>query len=81
MLYIQIIVSLLLAIAIIILFKLKQIKMTNEEILQKLIEADEATNDIAADIQKLIEAGGISPEAQAALQAHVDKLKGIAAER
>lgn len=81
MLYIQIIVSLILAILMIILLKLKQIKMTNEEILLALEEADQATNDIAADIQILIDSKAVSQEVADKLTAHVGKLKGIAAER
>lgn len=39
-----------------------------------IAEFDAATDKIAARIQKLIDAGGLSPESQTALQAEVDKL-------
>lgn len=59
-------------------FKLKQIIMTNAEILAKLEEADQATNEIAADIQSLIDGGAVSQEVADKLTAHVEKLKGVA---
>lgn len=53
--------------------------MTNEEILTMLEEADATTNEIAADIESLISGQGVSAEVKAKLQAHVDKLKTVAA--
>lgn len=68
-------------IAILIYSNSKTIIMKQAEMLAALEEADQATNDIAADIQVLIDQGAVSEEVAAKLTAHVDKLKGIAAER
>jgi len=42
-----------------------------------ITEFDTATNAIAARIQKLIDAGGLNADSQAALQAEVDKLTAL----
>lgn len=42
-----------------------------------ITEFDTATDAIAARIQRLIDAGGLSPESQAALQNEVDKLNQL----
>lgn len=78
MLYIKIIVSLILALLIIIILKLNKIIMTSAEMLALLEEADATTNEIAADIQSLIDSGGVSQEVADKLTAHVEKLKGVA---
>lgn len=62
-----------------IILKLNKIIMTNAEILALLEEADAQTNEIAADIQSLIDSGGVSAEVADKLTAHVEKLKGVAA--
>lgn len=65
----------------VIILKLNKIIMTQAEMLAALEEADTATNEIAADIQILIDNGAVSQEVADKLTAHVSKLKGIAAER
>jgi hypothetical protein len=70
-----------LVIAVIIYSKIKILIMNDQEILAALEEADQATNDIAADIQILIDNKQVSPEVAEKLTAHVTKLKGIASER
>lgn len=60
-------------------FKIKKMGLTNQEILAKLDEADQQTNEIAADLQDLINSQGVSQEVADRLSAHVDKLKTIAA--
>lgn len=42
-----------------------------------IAQFDVATDKIAARIQKLIDAGGLSADSQAALQAEVDKLNTL----
>jgi hypothetical protein len=42
-----------------------------------IAQFDAATDKIAARIQKLIDAGGLSAESQAALQSEVDKLNAL----
>lgn len=64
----------------VIIQKLKKIIMTEQEMLDLLIEADTQTNEIAADIQDLLNRPGeVSEAAAAVLRAHVEKLKGVAA--
>lgn len=65
-------------ISIINLIKLKQIQMTNAEILALLEEANVTTNEIAADLQDLIDNAGVSPEVAEKLTAHVNALKAVA---
>lgn len=79
--YIAVIATATLVIAILIYSNSKTIIMKQAEMLAALEEADQATNEIAADIQVLIDQGAVSEEVAAKLTAHVDKLKGIAAER
>ena len=45
-----------------------------------IVKFDDATNLIAARIQKLIDAGGLSPESEAALTAEVQKLEALGAD-
>lgn len=52
--------------------------MTSAEMLALLEEADVTTNEIAADIQSLIDSGGVSQEVADKLTAHVAKLKTVA---
>jgi hypothetical protein len=59
-------------------FKLKTIIMTNAEILALLEEANTTTNEIAADLQDLIDNAGVSPEVAEKLTAHVNALKAVA---
>lgn len=66
---------------IIIYSNIQTLIMNDQEILAALEEADQATNDIAADIQTLIDNKQVSPEVAAKLTSHIDKLKGIASER
>lgn len=63
---------------LIINLKLNKIVMTNKEILALLEEADQKTNEIAADIQDLIDNGQVSGEVATKLSAHVEKLKSVA---
>jgi len=62
-------------------FNTKKLIMNDQEILEALEQADQATNEIAADIQILIDNKQVSQEVADKLTAHVTKLKGIAAER
>ncbi len=48
--------------------------MVDPKIAAIITQFDTATNSIAARIQRLIDAGGLSPESEAALQAEVAKL-------
>lgn len=61
-----------------IINKLNQIIMNNAEILAKLEEADQQTNEIAEDLADLIANSGVSPEVADRLNAHVEKLRGVA---
>lgn len=45
-----------------------------------ITQFDAATNAIAARIQKLIDAGGLNAESEAALQAEVTKLTALGAD-
>jgi len=44
------------------------------KVAELITKFDNATDAIAARIQRMIDAGGLNPESQAALQAEVDKL-------
>lgn len=66
-------------ISVIILLKVNTIIMTNAEILALLEEANTTTNEIAADLQDLIDSEGVSQEVADKLQAHVAALKAVAA--
>lgn len=59
--------------------KLNKIMADNQEMLRLLNEADAQTNEIAEDIQDLIDNGQVSGEVASRLTAHVDKLKTVAA--
>lgn len=58
--------------------KLNKIMASNAEMLALLEEADLATNEIAEDIQDLIDNGQVSGEVASKLGGHVEKLKGVA---
>lgn len=58
--------------------KLNKIMASNQEMIKLLEEADAQTNEIAEDIQDLIDNGQVSAEVASALTAHVEKLKGVA---
>lgn len=58
--------------------KLNKIMASNQEMIKLLEEADAQTNEIAEDIQDLIDNGQVSGEVASALTAHVEKLKGVA---
>lgn len=58
--------------------KLRQIMASNQEMLALLQEADKQTNEIAEDLQDLIDNGQVSGEVASTLTAHVEKLKGVA---
>lgn len=59
--------------------KLKKVMATEQEIIALLEEANVATNEIAEDIASLLaRETGIPDSVRAALQAHVDRLKGVA---
>ena len=45
-----------------------------------ITQFDDATNAIAARIQKLIDAGGLNADSEAALQAEVTKLQALGAD-
>lgn len=61
--------------------KLKEKNMAVDPVIAALIEKfDAATNKIAARIQKLIDAGGLSVESVAALEAEVAKLEALGAD-
>ena len=49
--------------------------MVDPKIAALITQFDDATDKIAARIQRLIDAGGLSPESQAALTAEVSKLQ------
>lgn len=51
--------------------------MVDPKVAALVTEFDSATNAIAARIQKLIDAGGLNAESQAALQSEVDKLTAL----
>lgn len=51
----------------------------NAELLAFLSQLNTYTNEIAADIDKLIADSDLSPEVRAAMQAHSDTLKALAA--
>jgi hypothetical protein len=60
-------------------FKINKIMATEQEILALLEEANAATNEIAEDIDALLaREEGIPETVRTALQAHVDRLKGVA---
>lgn len=54
--------------------------MVDPKVAALITQFDDATNAIAARIQKLIDAGGLSVDSEAALQAEVDKLKALGAD-
>ena len=58
--------------------KLKNVMASEQEIIALLEEANTATNEIAEDIQKLLNKPGVPEAVKTALQAHVDRLKGVA---
>lgn len=51
--------------------------MVDPKVAALIVKFDDATNRIAARIQTLIDAGGLSPESEAALQAEVAKLESL----
>lgn len=51
--------------------------MVDPKVAALIAEFDTATNAIAARIQRLIDAGGLSPESQAALEGEVAKLTAL----
>lgn len=51
--------------------------MVDPKVAALITQFDTATDAIAARIQKLIDAGGLSPESEAALQSEVDKLNAL----
>lgn len=51
--------------------------MVDPKVAALIVKFDDATNLIAARIQKLIDAGGLSPESEAALQNEVAKLEAL----
>lgn len=59
--------------------KLNSIMATEQELLLLLQEADKETNEIAADIQDLLDNKQVSQEVVDKTQALVDRLKGVAA--
>jgi hypothetical protein len=67
-----------LAVLLFIIKQNNQIMATEQEILALLEEANTATNEIAEDIQKLLDKPGIPDSVRTSLQAHVDRLKGVA---
>ncbi len=58
----------------------KETTMVDPKVAKLITEFDTATNAIAARIQKLIDAGGLNADSQAALQAEVDKLTALGAD-
>ncbi len=69
-----------------VLLELEKIKerlgklLTKEEFDAKMVEVDEATTEIANDIEKLIAGqGGIPDEVGAQIQLRLDRLKAIGA--
>jgi hypothetical protein len=52
---------------------------TEAQLLQALADADAATNEIAEDIAEILAKEPISDDAMAAVTAHVEKLRGVAA--
>jgi hypothetical protein len=55
-------------------------EMIDPKVAALIVKFDEATNAIAAIIQKLIDAGGLSADSEAALQAEVAKLQVLGAD-
>ena len=55
--------------------------MVDPKVAALIVKFDDATNLIAARIQKLIDNGGLSPESEAALQAEVAKLEALGADQ
>lgn len=55
----------------------KERTLVDPKVAKLITEFDNATSAIAARIQKLIDAGGLNPESEAALQAEVDKLAAL----
>ena len=51
--------------------------MVDSKIAALITQFDNATDKIAARIQRLIDAGGLSPESQSALSAEVAKLEAL----
>jgi len=60
-----------------LLTKEEQEMAVDPKVAALITEFDTATNAIAARIQKLIDAGGLNADSQAALQAEVDKLTAL----
>ena len=58
----------------------RKLMANDQEIIDMLVEADEATNEIAADLQDLINSQGVSQEVKDRLRGHVDRLKGVASQ-
>lgn len=54
--------------------------MIDPKVAALIAEFDAATNAIAARIQRLIDAGGLTAESQAAFQSEVDKLNALGAD-
>jgi hypothetical protein len=54
--------------------------MVDPKVAALIVQFDEATNRIAARIQKLVDAGGLSADSEAALQAEVVKLTALGAD-
>jgi len=52
-------------------------EMIDPKVAALITQFDEATNKIAARIQKLIDAGGLSADSEAALQSVVNNLKSL----
>lgn len=52
----------------------KETTMVDPKVAALITQFDSATNAIAARIQRLIDAGGLNAESEAALQAEVDNL-------
>lgn len=52
-------------------------KMIDPKVAQIISQFDAATDAIAARIQRLIDAGGLSPDSEAALTAEVTKLQAL----
>lgn len=55
----------------------EQDTMVDPKVATLITQFDAATDKIAARIQKLIDAGGLSDDSAAALQAEVDKLNSL----
>ena len=54
--------------------------MVDPKVAALIVQFDEATNLIAVRIQKLIDAGGLSTDSEAALTAEVAKLQALGAD-